>query len=212
MKTFTPRIRTIGSIAAVLLLAGHLGSVSAADPDRQALEAELAGLLVCYARGADAIGDSRSNNDPEAAGLEIFRKCFTESATFAIWPAGQPFDRPEFPTRVGSKPPLVIFPGPAAWAKFTNSSFRSSGYDYVQHLVGNIVVKVSGTNATVVGYLNSTHVVMGEGLLARSQCMLQTNGTYSLRVRKFAGGWKVTSLDLAQFAYNAVAESGEGCG
>lgn len=204
-------MKAVGLIAAVLLLTGHFGTVSAADSDRQALEAELANLLVCYARGADAIGDGRSNHDPEAAGLAIFRKCFTEDATFAIWPAGQPFDHPEFPSRVGTMPPLAIFPGPAAWAKFTNSSFRSSGYDYVQHLIGNIVVKVSGDNATVVGYLNSTHVTMGDGLLARSQCMQQTNGTYSLRVRKFDSGWKVTSLDLAQFAYNTIIESGAGC-
>ncbi len=202
-----------GRVLAVSLLIA-LGSrdLAAANNDEPNLEAQLAQLLVCYARGADAIGDGRTNHDPEAAGLEIFRKCFTEDATFAIWPAGQPFDNPEFPSRVGTMPPLLIFVGPAAWAKFTNSSFRGAGYDYVQHLVGNIEVKVSGNNASVVGYLNSTHVVMGEGLLAPSQCVLQTNGTYSLRVRKFPSGWKVTSLDLAQFAYNNIIENGEGCG
>lgn len=235
MKTRASRAKSLGSIIAILALSVTLGNVSAAGlqeapfagleeasvagpekasvaaPDDYALKAELANLLVCYARGADAIGDARSNRDPEGAGLAIFRECFTDDATFAVWPAGQPFDKPEFPTRVGPMPPLLILPGPAAWAKFTNTSFRSSGYDYVQHLVGNIVVKVSGNNATVVGYLNSTHVVMGEGLLAPSRCMQQTNGTYSLKVRKLASGWKVTSLDLAQFAYNTIVETGDGC-
>ncbi len=201
------------SVIAVTLVASGIVSAIASDPGEMNAKAQIADLMVCYARGADAIGDGVTQADPEAAGLAIFEECFTEDASFALWPTGWPFDSPIFPDREIT-PPLLISYSPAEWASFTNFSFRSAagvGYDFVQHLIGNTVVEVDGNYATLVAYLNSTHIIQGAGPFAPSRCTQQAVGTYSLHVEKIRGSWKVTRLDLTQSAFNAIVENGAGC-
>jgi len=197
-----------------LLIALTWSTGSDADGAPLKAKAQISDLMVCYARGADAIGDATTNADPEAAGLSIFRECFTEEATFALWPVGIPFDSPTFPDRSGNMPPLLLIEGPAAWASFTNASFRSAGgvgYDFVQHLIGNTHVEVQGNHGRLTAYLNSTHVILGAAPFAPSRCMQQANGTYSLNVEKIKGRWKITRLDLTQMAFNIIIETGAGC-
>src|SRR5262245_34146522 len=57
----------------------------------------VAALMYCYARGTDAIGDATTNADPLAAGLAIYRQCFTSNAEFRAWFPQQPFDSQTFP-------------------------------------------------------------------------------------------------------------------
>lgn len=212
MKSTKKRVGLV--VLSLILFLCNSGLVIASEPGEMNAKGQIADLMVCYASGADAIGDGVTQADPEAAGLAIFETCFTEDATFALWPTGWPFDSPTFPDRDGVMPPLLIIIGPAAWASFTNFSFRSAagvGYDFVQHLIGNTHIEVNGNHGTLVAYLNSTHIIQGPGPFAPSRCTQQAVGTYSLHVEKIEGSWKITSLDLTQSAFNAIIENGAGC-
>lgn len=195
------------SIAIVSLpIAGYAHERS----DTEQIEA----LISCYAKGTDTIGDGKTQTDPEAAGLAIYRQCFTEDATFAVWYFGMPFDSLTFPSRAGDKPPAMMVKGVAAWAQSTNTAFRGAGgtgYDFVQHNISNVDVAVTGDSGQLTAYLSSVHIIQGPAAFAPTRCRQQVNGTYSLRLKKVAGQWKIVSLDLAQISVDSVVENGAGC-
>lgn len=200
-------------IAATCLLPQSAAAAPRIDPARLADRAEIAALIRCYARGTDAIGNAAVETDPESAGLEILETCFTEDATFAVWPAGTPFDSLVFPERTGDEPPALMVRGPAAWAAATNAAFRGAGgvgYDFVQHNISNIDVEVSGAEGRLTAYLSSVHVIQGAPGTS-TRCRREANGVYSVKAGRVEGRWLITHLDLAQIAYDAVIENGDGC-
>ncbi len=204
--------KVLGLSAVALVCATGLASADTTQELKD--KAEIESLIYCYARGADTIGSGKTQSDPEAAGFAILKTCFTDNATFGVWPVGMPFDREAFPSRTGSKPPAVIVEGTVSWASSINAAFRGAGgvgYDFVQHLLSNVHVDVKGNDGKLSAYLVSTHIIQGEQPFSPSRCHQQSNGTYSLRVKKIGGTWKVTSLDLTQIAYDIITESGAGC-
>ena len=201
----------VSGTAAVLGLCCSSGVAAAGD---YATKAEIAELAVCYAIAADTLGEGKTQADPATAGLAMLRKCFTEDATFAIWPAGTPFDSLTSPSRTGDKPPAVVIPGLTTFASAISSSFAAAGgvgYDFVQHKLSNIVVDVEGDSAKLNAYVESTHVIQATEPFTPTRCRQQTNGTYTMKAKKIEGKWLLTSFDLAQIAFDTIIENGDGC-
>lgn len=196
-------IRQLAGITLVGLLATGAGVVHA-DGDRRSDSEDIAALMHCYARGTDAIGDAVTNKNPLAAGIAIYKPCFTADAEFRAWFPQQPFDSQTFPDPKGATPTI----GPENWAAFVNTVFRSNGYTFTQHMISNIDVSVSGRRGKLTAYLNASHVISGTEVGGPSKCVAVANGTYSLNVRKFGSDWKITKLDLTLITFNPVF----GCG
>jgi hypothetical protein len=196
------------AIALVAFL-GFAPHPSRADDGRLSDREAITALIHCYARGTDAIGDAKTHADPRAAGLAIYRECFTADAQFRVWAAQQPFDSQTFPT-VGADagPPTV---GPEAWAKFVDQFFRQRGYTFTQHMMSNIDAKAHGETGTLTAYLNASHIISGAEVGGPSRCVAVANGTYSLDVRKIAGKWMITRLNLTLITFNPVFQTGAGC-
>lgn len=201
-------IITTTAIALVALLGAAPREVRAHDAGRADREA-IAALMHCYARGTDAIGDSKTHADPRAAGAAIYRECFTPDAQFRVWSPQQPFDSQTFPTVGADAAPPVV--GPEGWAKFVNDFFRQRGYTFTQHMTSAVDVKTRGDTATLTAYLNASHVISGTEVGGPSQCVAVANGTYSLDVKKVAGQWKIARLNLTLITFNPVFQTGKGC-
>lgn len=204
--------------AFAVLLAGIAFTVAALAPqparadDRRSDRDEIAALIYCYARGTDAIGDSTTNADPRAAGIAIYRQCFTPDAELRAWFPQQPFDSQVFPNP-GANPSTAppAFVGPEAWATFVDSVFRGNGYTFTQHIMTNVDVRTRGNTGTLTAYLNATHVISGTEIGGPSRCVAVANGTYSADVKKIAGSWRITRLYLTLITFNPVFQSGAGC-
>ncbi|WP_195891484.1 nuclear transport factor 2 family protein [Luminiphilus syltensis] len=204
--------------SACLSLAATIGMTSMVSADGHEATAkdllEIENLAYCYALGADAIGNGKVESDPLAAGLAIYEECFAEDATFGIWPAGMPFNSLSFPDRTGDMPPAIVIEGREAFAGMVNGSFSGAGggdgYDFVQHNMTNVQIEADAEKGQLNAYLASVHVIHGEPG-SPMRCRQQANGTYSMKVKKMDGVWKVTSLDLAQIAFDTIIENGKGC-
>jgi len=72
-------------------------------------------------------------------------------------------------------------------------------------------VEVNGDEGKLLAYVLSTHIIQGAQPFTPSRCHQQSNGTYSSKVKKIDGVWKITSFDLTQIAYEAIVETGAGC-
>jgi hypothetical protein len=176
--------------------------------DREAV----AEVIYCYARGTDEIGDSTTNADPLAAGLAVYRGCFTPDAEFRAWFPQQPFDSQTFPNPAANPDTAPApFIGPEAWAGFVNAVFRGNGYTFTHHMISNVDVEVNGTRALLTAYLNASHVISGDTIGGPSRCVAVANGTYSLVAEKRGGKWRATQLDLTLVTFNPVFQSGAGC-
>ncbi len=175
-------------------------------------EDAIAEVMYCYARATDAIGDTKTNPDPRAAGLAIYRTCFTDDAVFRAWFPQQPFNSQTFPNP-GTMPPTATVNGVSAWADFVSGVFRGNGYNFTQHMITNIKVNTQGRQGTLTAYLNASHVIAGDpkNVGGPSKCVAVANGTYSLHLEKRNGRWKATSLDLTLITFNPVFETGTGC-
>ena len=176
----------------------------------QKAEAAIADIIMCYARGTDVIGDSKTNTDPRGAGLAIYRTCFADDAVFRAWFPQQPFNSQTFPNP-SIQPPTSTINGVSAWADFVSGVFRGNGYNFTQHMITNVKVNVHGSKGTLTAYLNASHVIAGDGIGGPSKCVAVANGTYSLNVEKNHGRWRAKSLDLTLLTFNPVFESGTGC-
>lgn len=196
MKTRCTRATRVAFAAITLML----GTTTRADSGSPSDTEAVAGLIYCYARGTDAIGDATTQTNPRDAGLAIYRECFTPEAEFRAWFPQQPFDSQTFPDPSTTS----VTVGPAAWADFVNGVFRGNGYDFTQHMISNVDVSVRGRTATLTAYLNATHVVSGTEVGGPSQCVAVANGTYSVTARKFGRRWKATGLDLTLITFNPV--------
>lgn len=166
-------------------------------------------LLYCYAKGTDAIGDASVSLDDAKA---IYDQCFTEDATFHVWFPNQPFTSqadPD-PEAAGFEPTATSL-GPDAWADFVESVFRGNGYDFTQHIISNVSVSREDGVATIVGYLNASHIIAGEGVGGISQCVAIANGVYTQKARREPGQWRVFEQSLTLTTFDPVFESGDGC-
>jgi hypothetical protein len=200
---------------AALVLAAALPWVGHAAPSPVETRADreaVAALIYCYARGTDEIGDATTNSDPLAAGLAVYRGCFTADAQFRAWFPQQPFDSQTFPNP-DANPDTAPTPfiGPDAWAAFVNAVFRGNGYTFTQHMLGNVDVSIQGNRALLTAYLNATHVRSGDAIGGPSRCVAVANGTYSMQAEKRRGRWVATRLDLTLIDFNPVFQSGAGC-
>jgi hypothetical protein len=195
-------------VAVALTISGGNALAQGQRTDREAV----ADLMYCYARGTDAIGDSTTNANPLAAGLAIYRQCFTANAEFRAWFPQQPFDSQTFPNPDANPSTAPApFMGPAAWAGFVNGVFRGNGYDFTQHMITNVDVQIHGNRALLTAYLNASHVRSGDTIGGPSRCVAVANGTYSMQAVKQRGRWLATRLDLTLITFNPVFQSGEGC-
>ncbi len=180
---------SLRSIAAmiVLLLLVEATSVQAAGPSRQA-DARIVDLMLCYARGTDAIGDS-TRADPAWDGAAIYARCFEDDAVFRLWIPGSDFSDPAAAVTVG---PTPLQSGPEAWAEFVFGAFDGT-YTFTQHSVSNFVVDVTGRTGTLTAYLNAAHVRQEGGVVVGVDV---AHGTYTLQVEKRRGAWRVKALGL----------------
>ena len=209
-------MKNISSIltGALVLFGGlTMTQIALAGPELeggQKAEDAISEIIMCYARGTDAIGDSKTNADPRAAGLAIYRTCFTDDAVFRAWFPQQPFNSQAFPNPA-VLPPTSAINGVSAWADFVSGVFRGNGYNFTQHIITNVKVNVQGSKGTLTAYLNASHVIAGDAVGGPSKCVAVANGTYSLQVEKNRGRWRAKSLDLTLVTFNPVFESGTGC-
>jgi len=168
------------SLSLVIVLG--LGSSLAAAGENLPTKNEIINLMLCYAAGTDAIGDS-TLADPQGDGAAIYAGCFTDDAVFRAWFPGTDFSDPA---------QAVVVNGPDAWAGFVFGVFNGT-YTFTQHMLSNFFVDVKGTNGTLQAYLNATHVVQDAGAVIRVDV---ANGTYTLQVEKIDDEWQVNQLDL----------------
>lgn len=143
---------------------------------------QIINLMLCYATGTDAIGDS-TRADPLGDGEAIYSECFTDDAVFSAWFPGTDFNNPG---------QAVTITGPDTWAGFVFSVFNGA-YTFTQHMVSNFVVEVHGNQGTLTAYLNASHVTQSGGVVAQ---VAVANGTYTLQVEKIRGVWMVRQLEL----------------
>ncbi len=167
-----------------------LGAPQAASAGPGSLQQKEAvkNLMLCYAAGTDAIGDS-TRADPAGDGLAIYERCFTEDAVFQVWFPGTPFDGP---------PSIPAVVGPAAWADFVFGAFDGS-YTFTQHMVSNFMVKLRGRHARLTAYLNASHVTQEDGAVTQVDV---ANGTYTLKIKKIRGRYRITELKLTLLNFN----------
>lgn len=205
--------RSWSFMAAAVLCFAVASIAASAPPSNRANEDAIADLMHCYARGADEIGDATTNADPLAAGLGVYRECFTDDAEFRVWFPQQPFNSQAFPNPdiLPPSPPSPVV-GPGNWANFVDAVFRGNGYDFTQHMISNIKVEVQGRHGLLTAYLNASHVSSGDEPGSLSHCVAVANGTYSLVVEKIRNRWWITRLDLTLITFNPIFQSGPGCG
>lgn len=149
---------------------------------------EIINLMLCYATGTDAIGDS-TRVDPLGDGEAIYADCFTDDAVFSAWFPGTDFNDPGQAVTIG---PTGGLTGPEAWAGFVFSVFNGT-YTFTQHSLSNFIVDVQGNKGTLTAYLNATHVTQEGGAVTQ---VAVANGTYTLQVEKIGGSWMVRQLEL----------------
>lgn len=195
----------------VFVVASMLGpglAAAARPSDAEAITA----LILCYARGTDAIGDATTHADPLASGRAVYRQCLAPDAEIRGWFPQRPFDAQAFPdpTAHPDTAPRAIR-GPDAWAEHVNSVFRGKGYTFTQHAISNVEISVDGTRGTLTAYLTATLVISGLAVGDPSRCVTAANGTYSANVKKQRAGWRIARLYLTLITFNPIFQSGEGC-
>jgi hypothetical protein len=164
-------------------------------------QAEVEKLVVCYARGTDALGsatdaviaadlDSTVNvSDPKfQEALGFYRKCFAREFSFTLAFDGVP---------------VLTVPDPASrtpetdaalqWANFVNNAFRAPGYVNTQHHMGTIASEITGNAASVVSYLIATH---SYGPTSTETGVNVVGGTYTDEVVKQRGAWLIRQRTL----------------
>ncbi len=133
-------------------------------------------LALQYALGTDAIG----RGDVQQ-GKELYGACFTPDAVISMF-----FPNP---TNDFSGQPDETRTGPAAWAEFVDSVFRTRQYNSTQHLIGTFQIHVHGNTAIMTSYLHATH--------KRSNTSIDVaNGTYEDDVVRQRGRWRIRRRTL----------------
>ena len=146
---------------------------------------EIIDLMLCYGEATDTFGVA-SNPDSFNDGLALYEECFTEDASFNLWPPGADFGAPAPVTIVGPKP----------WADFVVSGL--DGNSLGQHMLTNFSVDVDGKTGTLSAYLSATRATYAGGAVAS---VVVANGTYTLQVEKIRGAWKVKRLELRLISF-----------
>ena len=186
----TPELRHTVLIYLAFTLVAVFGFTStiAMAGENLPVKNEITNLMLCYAAGTDAIGDS-TRADPQGDGEAIYAECFTDSAVFRAWFPGTDFNDPSQAVVVGPGGGLT---GPEAWAGFVFSVFNGT-YTFTQHMLSNFIVHTDGNSGQLEAYLNASHVTQDAGVVTQVEV---ANGTYTLTVEKIGNKWKVTQLDL----------------
>ncbi len=197
-RTIRPALLAATLLGAALpALAGH-GERSLVQ--RAAVE----DLVVCYARGTDAIGtavnavntggnlDSTINvGDPQFdAGLAIYRKCFSKNVSITLAFDGVPaLTVPDPATRTPNTDAAL------QWANFVNNAFRGPGYKATQHHMGSVSSTVHGNRAEVVSYLIATHTFGPDGDQPEGSVAV-VGGTYTDQDVREHGRWVIGQRTL----------------
>ncbi len=182
---FSPRYALMGLAA---LFAFGVGAQPAEANHSLRTRQQLVDLMLCYARGTDAIGDS-TRADPAGDGADIYSECFTDDAVFRAWFPGTDFSDESQAVTVG---PGDGQTGPEAWAGFVFSVFDGT-YTFTQHSLSNFDVKVKGRHAMLEAYLNAAHVAQDGEAVTQVDV---AHGTYRLKIKKIRGRWRVKQLEL----------------
>lgn len=166
---------------------------------------KLEDLVVCYARGTDAIGSavtapSGPDLDSTAGladakfreGLELYRHCFAPDFAFSLSNRGV-VSRvvPDPATRTPKTDPAL------QWANYVNNAFRGPGYIFTQHHIGSIASEVQGNEARIQCYLIATHVY---GPSSKRTGVNVVYGTYTDQAVKVRGRWMLARRTLDSFA------------
>jgi hypothetical protein len=148
-------------------------------------------LMLCYGEGTDTIALNGPLDERLEEGIEIYRDCFTEDATFNLWLPGSDFEGP----------PSLPIQGLLPWAvgvvagNVTPTDVDGNSLVRDQHMLTNFRVETKGKFGTLTAYLNNTRTIYSatDGLPVSN---LISNGTYTLYVEKIRGKWMATELDL----------------
>lgn len=179
--------KSLGKSLVTLFLCLGLAAVPAVA-EGNAKKDEIVDLMLCYAAGTDAIGDS-TRTDPLGDGAAIYADCFTDDAVFRAWFPGTDFSDPTQAVTVGAGGGLT---GSEAWAGFVFSVFNGT-YTYTQHSVSNFRVKTSGNTGTLTAYVDAAHVTQAGGAVTG---VAVAHGTYELQVEKVQGTWLISQLEV----------------
>lgn len=189
--------------AGLALSAGEAraGGGKADDRGSAAARSQIEDLVVCYARGTDALGravnaiggqplDSTVNlADPGfAEGLAYYRRCFADDFSFTLKVDGVP--------TVTVPDPATVTPDTDAalqWANFVNNAFRGPGYQSTQHHMGSISTQARGNRGSAVSYLIALHVY---GPTSDRSGVNMVGGTYTDEVVRRRGVWQIGKRTL----------------
>jgi hypothetical protein len=198
-KTAPTSLIPAGALISLLLTAAcavHAATdeaPSTADPRHQVED-----LVVCYARGTDALGratgalgdqplDSTANlTEPAfAEALTYYRRCLAPGFSFRLEVEGQPaVTVPDPNTRTPNTDAAL------QWANYVNNTFRGAGYSRTQHHMGTISSEVEGDRARIHSYLIATHV------LDRNRGVDVVTGSYDDVTIQHDGHWQIETRTL----------------
>ncbi|EED34718.1 hypothetical protein NOR51B_657 [Luminiphilus syltensis NOR5-1B] len=155
-------------------------------------------LMVCYARATDTFGELGNTNAYHEA-LAIYKKCFSEEASFNFWPVGSDFDGP----------PSQSIVTPDAWAKFVDSVIprneEGQSISRGHHMLSNYFVELDGDEGKLEAYLSATRVNYSYTTGSSVTDVTESKGFYTLSVKKTEESWLVTRLELRVISVSSLA-------
>lgn len=137
----------------------------------------------CYGRAQDVV--YRNYADTERAkceGLEAFRRCFTDDATFTI-------------TFFGSEP-VAQTPNLEAWVDFVIGFGQDSTYTSTRHLISNFEIELTGPDSAVMYSSGVNPHFIQESMSETGPAVDWLIGNYRDELRRIDGVWKVTGKTL----------------
>lgn len=166
---------------ACLTLAALVATAVHAPARAQDDARELANLAGCYADGIDAIGAGDAD-----AGARRWRRCFADDLGFTL-SFGAAFSM----TCPGEKCPFPpSMSGLARRVALARGTFERAGYVATSHHLTSVVVERTGADEASVGaHLQAWH-------LRRDGTAVIGLGTWQVRARRGADGWRVTEERL----------------
>lgn len=200
------RGRPRGALAGVLLMVLTCGSAPVAIADsagkaHSAARDQIEDLVVCYARGTDALGravnavgeqplDSTLNlADPDfAEGLRHYRRCFAKDFSFTLKVNGVPTVTVPDPATVTKDTDAAL-----QWANFVNNAFRGPGYQSTMHHMGSISSEARGNRGSAVSYLIALHIY---GPTSGKTGVNMVSGVYTDEVVRQRGVWLIRKRTL----------------
>jgi len=197
----TSRFLPLAWLSIVLGFAFGLSPAIAAAAENLQVKNEIIDLMLCYGKGTDTFGEP-GNPEAFADGLEIYKQCFTEDATFNLWPAGTDFN---------DDPPVTVV-SPVAWAQYIvdpsvpRDPVTGLSISRGQHMLSNFMVETKGGTGTLTAYLSATRTVFDPSpdnpVSGTVTNVSVASGTYTLYVERIQGKWMVKQLDLKLISFS----------